>query len=153
MPLLSPDRVTLNSVLVAEVNMRRGHNDRSECLPYPESAGCTEAAFWGSHMWACCLTYMCVGVGCWSQRGQGGGKVQTRSQKAASVLTLTKFDSVFLEARPHLEEVYWSSRSGLCIRSVLCLRDKWVSLIWLLMIWVWNSQLIQSWIKIYHKVL
>lgn len=32
--------------------------------------------------------------------------MQTRSEKAASVLTLKKFDSVFIGAWPHLEEVH-----------------------------------------------
>ena len=51
--LLSPLGVTLNSVLVAEVNWRRrrrrgrerGHNDRSEYSPYPESAGLHRGSF------------------------------------------------------------------------------------------------------------
>lgn len=45
-----PARATVNLALVAEVNTRRGHNDLGECLPYPGSASCTEAAFWAGHM-------------------------------------------------------------------------------------------------------
>lgn len=51
MPPLAPGRLALHSVLVAEVNTRRGHNDRSVYLPNPKSALSTQAAFWGSHIW------------------------------------------------------------------------------------------------------
>lgn len=43
---------------------------------------------------------------CCSLRGAGWTEVQVWSQKAASVWTLTEFDSVFSDTRLHLEEVY-----------------------------------------------
>lgn len=109
--LLSLLGVTLNSVLVAEVNRRRRGGimtERASIYLIQNQQACTEAAFWGSHMWACRPECMCVAV--WG--GQGGRSVQVWSQKAASVWTLTEFDSVFSDTRLHLEEVYWSSRPG-----------------------------------------
>ncbi len=49
---------------------------------------------------------VCVGGRLMEAEGAGWRKVQTRPQKAASVLTLTEFDSVFSEAQVPLEGVY-----------------------------------------------
>lgn len=124
-----------------------GHNDLSEYLPYPESAGCTEAAFWGSHMWACRLIYMCVGAGCWSQRGQGGGRGADLVSESSFCLDSDKVWFSLFRSSTSLKGGSLKFQIRTRLHLACSVYMWWVSLIWLLIIWIWNSQLIHSWIK------